>query len=63
MVMKSMMQLGEGSKVTVFDKREKSLSTMDAINQTKQERSMLNYKRYLDLWDKHEGRVRNHFDE
>ena len=31
------------------------------LKETREERRLLNYERYLELWDKHEGHVIDHF--
>jgi hypothetical protein len=34
-----------------------------SLQDTKQERSLMNYQRYLKLWDQHEGEVKEFFDK
>ena len=50
----------DNTKVTFFAGRDKPLKI---LADTKQERQLLNYKRYLNYWDKHEARVHQHFLE
>lgn len=31
------------------------------MEETKEERRLLNHQRYLEMWDRHEGAIQNHF--
>lgn len=35
--------------------------TIELINETKDERRLLNHRRYLEMWDKHEGKIKDYF--
>ena len=47
------------------DKKSIKISNLEAslkaLEETKQERSLLNYHRYLTIWDAYEDKVQNHF--
>lgn len=43
-------------------KREKK-NPIIIMQETKQERQLLNHQRYLEMWDKHEEKVRKHFKQ
>ena len=45
------------------DKRDLSVIHAEALEDTKEERRLLNYERFLDYWDKHENMVRQHFKQ
>lgn len=40
---------------------DKSVAKAEAMLQTKEERRMLNYERFQDIWDQHENRMDSHF--
>lgn len=59
----TMLELQDSSpfdKSTPID-TDRSVLKQKAIDETKQERQLLNYQRYLDLWDEHENKVQQHF--
>ena len=43
------------------DKSKKAVNKRKLIQETKDERRLLAHQRYLELWDKYEGMVADHF--
>jgi hypothetical protein len=42
-------------------KKEKKINLSEDLENTQQERRLINYQKYLKLWDKHENKMNKHF--